>query len=88
MKRTSFFVLRTTSWKKNEIGIGFVVSKKGIDKRAVIRNRVKRRLRALTREILSKSGKIGTAYVFYARKFALDSNFSEMKKSLKQCLNL
>lgn len=79
--RTPFFIMRTMPWKPDEIGIGFVVTKKGIDKRAVIRNRVKRRLREIVRPILMEKGHLGTAYVFYARLSARDAPFSDMQKS-------
>ncbi|MBN1783941.1 MAG: ribonuclease P protein component [Alphaproteobacteria bacterium] len=84
--RTPFFVLRTMPWKKDEIGIGYVVSKKGIDKRAVTRNRVKRRLRALADSVLLENGNLGTAYVFYARLKAFDAPFDQMKTDLLKCL--
>ncbi|MHA1540681.1 MAG: ribonuclease P protein component [Alphaproteobacteria bacterium] len=85
--RTPFFILRTMKWKKDEIGLGFVVTKKGIDKRAVIRNKVKRKLRAMVQDILPKLGKTGTAYVFYSRAFMKTADFHQVKKTMAKCLN-
>lgn len=50
------------------IGVGFTASKKVGN--AVLRNRAKRRMRALAREILVKKGKLGHDYVLIARKNA------------------
>ncbi|MBN2675900.1 MAG: ribonuclease P protein component, partial [Alphaproteobacteria bacterium] len=44
-KKTPFFVLRISDSDQDLINVGFVVTKKGISKKAVVRNLVKRRLR-------------------------------------------
>ena len=49
----------------NEIRVGFTATKKIGN--AVIRNRAKRRLRAVCQEILPRLGQLGTDYVFIAR---------------------
>lgn len=84
--QTPFFVLRVMDWDKDEIAVGYVVSKKGIDKRAVVRNRVKRRLREIARAILGDYAVPGKAYVFYAKKPAFDAAFKEMKSALKSLI--
>lgn len=60
--------------------IGFVVSNK-VDKRAVKRNQVKRRLREATKELLSK---INNEYslLIIAKKEALELEYKEVKKQL------
>lgn len=50
---------------------------------AVQRNRAKRRLRALVREILPKVGKPGTDYVLIARQEALKRDFALMVKDIQ-----
>ncbi|MBN2676119.1 MAG: ribonuclease P protein component, partial [Alphaproteobacteria bacterium] len=67
--------------------VGFVVTKKGISKKAVVRNLVKRRLREVARAVLSEMGETGKVYVFYARQEAETGDFSGMKEALKKCLN-
>lgn len=53
---------------------------------AVDRNRAKRRLRALLREILPPFSQPGVDYVFIARKEILKRKFSLMGKELGQIL--
>jgi len=69
----------------SENRIGFTVSKK-VSKRAVDRNRIKRRLRALAKESLNDF-KDGFDIVFIGRKSTLDIEYSEMLKSVDKCLN-
>jgi ribonuclease P protein component len=51
---------------------------------AVERNRAKRRLRALIREILPLLGQPGTDYVFIARQEVLKRDFAVMKEEMKR----
>jgi ribonuclease P protein component len=51
---------------------------------AVERNRAKRRLRALLREILPLLGQPGADYVFIARQEILKRDFALMKEELRQ----
>jgi ribonuclease P protein component len=53
---------------------------------AVERNRVKRRLRALLKEILPHKGHPGMDYVLIARKECLTRDFSLMKQDLEKAL--
>lgn len=67
------------------IRVGFTASKKVGN--AVARNRAKRRLRALAREILPKSGHPGWDYVLIARKEATASRpFAQIQQDLRQAL--
>lgn len=51
---------------------------------AVDRNRAKRRLRALIRDILPAIGRPGTDYVFIARQEVLKRDFTVMGQELKR----
>lgn len=53
---------------------------------AVERNRVKRRLRTLLKEILPNKGHPGMDYVLIARKECLTRDFSLMKQDLEKAL--
>lgn len=53
---------------------------------AVERNRAKRRLRALSWQILPKNGFPGTDYVLIARKEVLKRDFADMLKELERAL--
>jgi len=54
---------------------------------AVERNRAKRRLRALIKQILPHYGQLGTDYVLIARKEVLHRNFALMTQDLQNALN-
>ncbi|MCB1557036.1 MAG: ribonuclease P protein component [Alphaproteobacteria bacterium] len=64
---------------------GLTVTKK-IDKRAVIRNRIRRRLRALAYDVLTEKALHGTDYVLIGRQDTLDKSYDEMCKELAWCL--
>lgn len=62
--------------------VGFTATKK-LGK-AWLRNRVKRRLRAIAREVLTKKGKSGVNYVFIGRHNTADLNFEYLcRKAFK-----
>lgn len=74
--------------KENELGkarFGITVTKK-LDKRAVGRNRIKRRLRAVAADILPHNAKAGRDYIFIARADAASREYDDLKKDLKWCL--
>jgi ribonuclease P protein component len=54
---------------------------------AVVRNRIKRRLRALSAEVFPKSARLDYDYVIIGRKAAFDRNFEDLKKDLKYTLH-
>ena len=67
------------------IGYGLTVTKR-LDKRAVYRNRMRRRLREVCRLILSKNGKTGWNYVLIARQSCLTRPFALLQEDLQKAL--
>lgn len=60
---------------------GITVSSK-VDKRAVVRNRLKRRLRAISTDVLSQYGHTGFDIVLIGRKQGLTRHYSDLKNDL------
>lgn len=71
---------------ENDLKIGFVVGTK-IDKRAVVRNRVKRQLREVVR-LLIKDGVVKTGYLvaIMAKPDIAGKEYAEIEASLVQAL--
>lgn len=65
--------------------VGFTVSKK-TSKKAVERNRIKRRLRALAQEVLPAHGPKNTDFVLIGRRETLDVPYDRLKKDFLWCL--
>jgi ribonuclease P protein component len=65
--------------------VGFTASRK-FSKRAVDRNRAKRRLRALAQSDLPHQAAPGQAYVFIARRAILERPFAELRRDLRRAL--
>jgi len=79
------FPLFTVSILKGQSGgpkFGFVVSKK-IDKKAVVRNKIRRWLSEAIRVLLPQLRQ-DVYTVFFVRKKIKDSNFKEIKNEIKQ----
>lgn len=72
-----------------EIRVGFTATKKIGN--AVIRNRAKRRLRAVSQDILPQLGQLGTDYVFIARDKTVarpyEALLDDTRKALKRLEN-
>jgi ribonuclease P protein component len=68
----------------NHVRVGFTATKKIGN--AVFRNRVKRRLRELAREILSQLARPGHDYVLIARSDTVDRDFDKMRDDLTKAL--
>jgi ribonuclease P protein component len=66
------------------VRVGFTASRKVGN--AVIRNRAKRRLRAVAAEILALAGLPGTDYVLVARRDTATRPFENLKADLAQAL--
>lgn len=78
------FVLQAIPSEDFFFRVGFTVSKK-VDKSAVRRNRIRRRLKSVAAEVLPAYAKCGT-YVFIGRKEALNKPYSDLVRDLKWCL--
>ncbi|MEQ1789088.1 MAG: ribonuclease P protein component [Rickettsiales bacterium] len=84
---TSSFILQmikrtdTHPSPANETRIGFTVTKRMGG--AVIRNRIKRRLREAARPTLLKHGQLGHDYVVISRLKALTCDFSELQRDME-----
>lgn len=63
---------------------GFVISKK-ISKRAVDRNKIKRRLAEVIKKYLDSFEK-GIRIVFFVKKEVLNKNIKEIEEEIKKCL--
>ena len=73
------FVIKYT-FNKQETKIGFIISTK-VDKRAVQRNLLKRRLIGVVRKLLPNI-KTGYSLLIIAKKQALELDFLDLKKKL------
>lgn len=74
--------------KDNDLGtkrIGFTVSKR-VDKSAVKRNRIKRRLRAAAADVLTRYAEDGVDYVLLGRKETALRSYDAIVNDLKWCL--
>lgn len=64
--------------------VGYTVTKKIGN--AVVRNRIKRRFRALAREILPVSGVAGADHVLIGRPDGMNRDFAQLKADLTKAL--
>lgn len=84
-----FFVLHAGKNKKDEtqpVRIGFVVSKK-IHKRAVVRNKIKRRLREAAAAYLKENNPPYMSLIFKAKKNSTNSDFNSTLKSVYKLMD-
>ncbi len=66
------------------MGVGFTVTKKIGN--AVMRNRMKRRFRALAREILPESGTPGADHVLIGRAGGVERDYAQLGAELRKAL--
>ena len=74
--------------KENSLGqkrIGFTVSKR-VDKSAVKRNRIKRRLRAVAADVISAQAKGSCDYILVGKRSTPDRSYATLINDLKWCL--
>jgi ribonuclease P protein component len=76
--KSDFNILNEDKELNNLVRVGFTASKKIGN--AILRNRAKRRLRALVREMMPDLADSGYDYVLVARPNSLKDDFSKMKK--------
>lgn len=77
----NYFSIKVVKNNMNESRFAFVVSKK-IDKRAVIRNSLKRKLRSCIEEVFDNIGG-GWDFVFYPKASLLSTQRGQLLKELK-----
>ena len=65
--------------------VGITVTKK-LEKSAVKRNRMKRRLRSAARDVLTKHGRKGMDYILIARHETATRIYTDLKRDLHWCL--
>ncbi len=65
--------------------IGITVSKK-VDGRAVVRNRMKRRFRALAREVLATDGIAGADHILIGRGSGIERDWDELRADLVKAI--
>ena len=83
------FILQAASRPTDKIGgeglrVGFTASRKVGN--AVVRNRAKRRLRAVAAEVLPRMGRSGTDYVLVARAMPSERPYAELVADLEAAL--
>ncbi|WP_420835238.1 ribonuclease P protein component [Nautilia profundicola] len=76
---TEFFLI--FYFPLTELKVSPVVSKK-ISKKAVIRNKIKRRIRSLAYDVLEKGG-----YAIVAKKDISEYEFAKLKKDFQKIIN-
>ena len=80
-------LVRARGDESPDMRIGITVSKKVGN--AVIRNRMKRRFRALVRAVLPESGIAGADHVLIGRQSGIERPYAELKAELaKACAKL
>lgn len=79
-----FFVLHAGKLKQNESDIskfGFVVSKK-VHKRAVVRNKIKRRLREAVYNYIKDNKTPSISYIISAKENSVNATYNDTLKSV------
>ena len=69
----------------DKIRVGYTVSKK-VSKSAVVRNRIKRRLRSVAADVLGSHAKGGCDYILVGRHQTATRPYDMLVKDLKWCL--
>ncbi len=82
--RSFLMLARKNPENQGAVRLGLTVTKKIGD--AVVRNRIRRRLRAAAREAFPDAARAGTDYVLVARKAAYDRNYAAVLDDMKRAL--
>ncbi|MCR4555247.1 MAG: ribonuclease P protein component [Alphaproteobacteria bacterium] len=82
--RADFFVALAGFNKVENYRVGFTASKKVGN--AVIRNRCKRRMRAMARQLLPSLGFVGVDYVFIAKKSLVTANWNDFVEQAEKAI--
>jgi len=77
-------LVRQRGDEKTDMRVGFTVTKKIGN--AVVRNRMKRRLRALARDLLPGEGVSGADHVLIGRAGGVERDFGDLKRELSKAL--
>lgn len=80
------FILLVQPNDKERRRLGITVTKK-LEKSAVRRNRMKRRLRAAARDVLPRYAKSGLDYILIARSETSTRPYTDLTRDLKWCLD-
>lgn len=78
-------IVQTMPGQPGEMRIGYTVSKK-VDKSAVKRNRIKRRLRAVAADVLPSGAATGHDYILVGRPQTATRSYETLCKDLRWCL--
>ncbi|OYX14917.1 MAG: ribonuclease P protein component [Rhizobiales bacterium 32-66-8] len=70
---------------EGEVRLGLTVTKKNGN--AVVRNRIRRRLREVARQVIPQSGRPGYDYVMVARVHALHAPFPDLIRDLERAIS-
>ncbi len=82
--RSFLMLARSNPENRQTVRLGLTVTKKIGG--AVVRNRIRRRLRAAAREVFPKNASAGMDYVLVARKAAYDRNYAALLDDMKRAL--
>lgn len=81
---TPSFVLQAAPNEAEILRVGFTVTKK--QGNAVIRNRIKRRLKEAAEQVMPTHARAGTDYVLIGRAAAIEASFEQITKQLNWAL--
>lgn len=84
-KRGAYAVMTILKNNIDEVKVGIVVSKK-VSNKAVERNKIRRRTRAIITDWLKKEGGMGFEMVVRANRAALEAGFQNLKEDLEKLL--
>lgn len=79
-----YLILLVAVYYSSEQAVGFIVTKKVGN--AVIRNKIKRRLRVMVQHLLNEMAIVGCSYIFIPRQTACYCGFNDLKEEVLCCL--